>query len=157
MSHARTTAVDSQVPACFSKKWVKEILSSSFGFEGIIFSDDIFMGALTKLGYPPEEAAVLALQAGVNVIMVSEKRISSTAKVLIKKASQDEEFRKLVDNSFRKVMLFKLKHGIISVETDEAGALYVKNNYNRKPVSERLTEFNKARKENIEIYIECFE
>lgn len=157
MSHARTTAVDSEVPACFSKKWIKEILSSSFGFEGIIFSDDIFMGALTKLGYPPEEAAVLALQAGVNVIMVSEKRISSTAKVLIKKASQDEEFRKLIDDSFRKVMLFKRNHGIISVEADDAGALFVKNNYNPKPVLQRLYEFNKARKENIEIYIEYFE
>ena len=50
MSHARTSIVDKDVPACLSTKWVDEILRGTYGYEGIIFSDDIFMAALAKLG-----------------------------------------------------------------------------------------------------------
>ena len=71
MSHARTTAIDEGVPACLSKVWVTDILRKEYGYEGLIFSDDIFMGALADNGYPPEEAAIRAVEAGIDCIMIS--------------------------------------------------------------------------------------
>ncbi len=154
MSHARVKSVDGKIPACFSKVWVSEILCGKIGFKGIVFSDDIFMGALALNGFPPEEAAVRALEAGVNVIMVSEKRISGPAKVLIGKAEKDSDFKKLIDNSFRKVMEYKIRQNLVSFEKDEGGNYSLVPVLQKETVAARVEKFNKARKENIDIYIE---
>lgn len=116
MSHARTTVLDSHVPACFSKNWVTEKLRKEMGFDGIIFSDDIFMGALAKNGYPPETACIKAIEAGVDVIMISEKRFLSPAKVLIRKAEEDSVFAARIDESCRRVLKYKMESGIWNPE-----------------------------------------
>lgn len=154
MSHARVKSVDGKNPACFSRRWVSEILRGEIGFEGIVFSDDIFMGALSQNGFPPEEAAVRAMEAGVNVIMVSEKRISAPAKVLISKAEKDENFKRLIDNSFKKVMEYKIRRNLVSFEKDAAGVYSVVPVLPAESVDFRVEKFNMARKENIDIYIE---
>lgn len=154
MSHARVKSVDGKIPACFSKVWVSEILREKIGFKGIVFSDDIFMGALALNGFPPEEAAVKALESGVNVIMVSEKRISGPAKVLIAKAEKDSDFKKLIDNSFKKVMEYKIRQNLVLFEKDENGKYTVAPVLKNETVSSRVEKFNRARKENIDIYIE---
>ncbi len=154
MSHARVKSVDGKKPACFSKIWVSEILRGKIGFEGIVFSDDIFMGALALNGFPPEEAAVKALEAGVNVIMVSEKRISGPARVLISKAEKDEDFKKLIDNSFKKVMEYKIRQNLVSFEKNADGIYSVVPVLQNETVAARVEKFNKARKENIDIHIE---
>ncbi len=113
MSHARTTAVDSGVPACLSKVWVTDILRNEFGYKGLIFSDDIFMGALADNGYPPEVAAVRAVEAGVDCIMTSEKRFGRAASVLYKKAKNDSDFEKKIDTAVLRIIKYKLDAGLI--------------------------------------------
>lgn len=157
MSHARVKSVDGKNPACFSKRWVSEILRGEIGFEGIVFSDDIFMGALALNGFPPEEAAVRAVEAGVNVIMVSEKRISGPAEVLISKAEKDPDFKALIDASFKKVMEYKIRRNLVSFEKDENGVFSLAPVLPENSISERVEKFNLARKRNIDIYIEEIE
>ena len=155
MSHARTKAVDSGVPACFSKNWVTDRLRNQYGFEGIIFSDDIFMGALANNGYPPETAAEKAVEAGVNCIMISEKRFSKAAEALIKRAKADKEFASLIDSSFEKIIRYKLKSGILDFY-DDGGKLLIKAKEISGSIDDRCAAFDKARKENIELYITYF-
>lgn len=112
MSHARTSLIDPEIPACFSETWVTQKLRKEMGFDGLIFSDDIFMGALAKNGYPPEIACVKAIQAGVDVIMISEKRFLNPAMVLIKKAEEDPAFAERIEESCRRVLKYKLEAGI---------------------------------------------
>ena len=81
-----------------------------------IFSDDIFMGALASNGFPPEKASVLAIEAGVDCIMTSEKRFAKQAAVLYKKALEDSEFSKRIDQSVRRILLYKLKAGLLNLE-----------------------------------------
>lgn len=157
MSHARVKSVDGKNPACFSKRWVSEILRGEIGFEGIVFSDDIFMGALALNGFPPEDAAVRAIEAGVNVIMVSEKRISGPAEVLISKAESDGNFKALIDSSFKKVMEYKIRKNLVSFEKDENGGYSIFPVLPEDSVSSRVEKFNEARKRNIDIYIEEIE
>lgn len=157
MSHARVKSVDGKNPACFSKRWVSEILRGEIGFEGIVFSDDIFMGALALNGFPPEDAAVRAIEAGVNVIMVSEKRISGPAEVLISKAESDGNFKALIDSSFKKVMKYKIRKNLVSFEKDENGGYSIFPVLPEDSVSSRVEKFNEARKRNIDIYIEEIE
>lgn len=113
MSHARTSAIDPGVPACLSKVWVTDILRNEFGYNGLIFSDDIFMGALADNGYPPEVAAVRAVEAGVDCIMTSEKRFGRAGAVLYKKAKEDYDFEKKIDAAVLRIIKYKLEAGLI--------------------------------------------
>ncbi|MCQ2584965.1 MAG: glycoside hydrolase family 3 protein [Treponema sp.] len=118
MSHARTSVIDSDVPACFSKTWVTEKLRNKNGFEGIIFSDDIFMGALAQNGYPPETACVKAVEAGIDCIMISEKRFLKPAMVLVEKARNDVSFATRIDESVRRILKYKIEEGIFSIKLE---------------------------------------
>lgn len=116
MSHARTSAIDPGVPACLSKIWVTDILRKEWGYEGIIFSDDIFMGALADNGYPPEIAVIKAVEAGIDCIMTSEKRFGNQAKVLYNKAKVDEEFENKINSSVKRILKYKMDCGLFTLE-----------------------------------------
>ena len=107
------------MPACFSKYWISDCVRDKFGFNGLVISDDIFMGALAKNGYPPEEAAVKAINAGVDVIMLSEKRFGHVAKILLEKAETDENFANEIDRAVKNVIRYKIKAGILLMEEVE--------------------------------------
>ncbi len=116
MSHARTKAIDSQNPACLSKVWVTDILRNEFCYEGLIFSDDIFMDALAKNGFPPEIAVVMAVDAGVNCIMTSQKRFSSQAKILYDKAKNNNELTEKINNSVKRILKYKISANLFSLD-----------------------------------------
>ena len=113
MSHARTKAIDEGVPACLSKVWVTDILRNQYGYEGLIFSDDIFMGALADNGYPPEVAACRAVEAGIDCIMISEKRFAKAGKVIYERALEDEVFAKRIDEAVLRIVKYKIKAGLL--------------------------------------------
>ena len=113
MSHARTSAIDTGVPACLSKVWVTDILRKEYGYEGLIFSDDIFMGALADNGFPPETAAIRAVEAGIDCIMISEKRFAKAGKVLYQRAKEDSAFEAKIDKAVKRIIKYKLEAGLI--------------------------------------------
>lgn len=115
MSHAITTAVDNGTPACLSKIWITEILRNKYKYEGIVFSDDIFMGALSKNGYPPEKAAVMAIDAGIDCIMISEKRFASSAKILYQKAMEDDEFARKIQKAAERIIRYKIQNNLMEI------------------------------------------
>lgn len=110
------------MPACFSKYWISDCVRGEFGFTGLILSDDIFMGALAKNGYPPEEACVKAISAGVDVIMLSEKRFGYVAGILLSKAKEDENFAKEIDRAVKNVIRYKIKAGILLLKEKDVSA-----------------------------------
>lgn len=117
MSHARTSAVDSGVPACLSSVWVTDILRNEWAYDGLIFSDDIFMGALADNGYPPEKAVVMAVDAGIDCIMISEKRFARPASVLYKKALSDSDFASKIDRAVCRILMYKENAGLWSLDS----------------------------------------
>ncbi len=150
MSHAITTQIDNGKPACLSKIWVTDILRNQFNYKGIIFSDDIFMGALADNNYPPEIAVVMAVEAGIDCIMVSEKRIASAAKVLYEKALEDSGFEQKLTESLKRIIQFKLKTGILE---------YKKNSENEYSIvagkqgfaDNRIEAFISAKNKNLKL------
>ena len=122
VSHARVfvtddeaRSADSETPVCLSEFWVNEILRGKLGFDGLVFSDDIFMSALSDNGFPPQKAAVLAIQAGVDCIMLSEKRFASVAKFLLDYAKEDQEFATRLNEAVCRVIKFKIDAGVLSL------------------------------------------
>ena len=70
-SHVCYPLLDPQpvTPATFSRRLIRELLRTELGFQGLILSDDLEMGALREL-CPIGEAAVRALEAGHDVLLV---------------------------------------------------------------------------------------
>ena len=106
MSHACIASYDSDTPACLSHYWVTEVLKERLAYRGIVMSDDIFMGALAKNGLDPNTVAIKAIEAGVDVLMISEKRYASIVKTLLKKSSDDLNFTKRLEETERKVIKY---------------------------------------------------
>jgi beta-N-acetylhexosaminidase len=71
-SHILYPRIDPELPATLSPRILQQTLRRRMGFGGLILSDSMNMGAMKK-NYPPEEAAVLAVLAGVDLIMLAEE------------------------------------------------------------------------------------
>ncbi len=71
LSHVLVPAVDSSRPATLSAPLIQNELRGSLHFEGVVITDDLYMGALAKR-IKPEESAVEALKAGADLLMLSE-------------------------------------------------------------------------------------
>ncbi|MBI4060001.1 MAG: beta-N-acetylhexosaminidase [Elusimicrobia bacterium] len=68
-SHVRFPAFDSEM-ATFSEKIVRGVLREALGYDGLVVSDDLCMGAVTKRR-PVAEAALKCLDAGHDVLMIA--------------------------------------------------------------------------------------
>jgi beta-N-acetylhexosaminidase len=71
-SHIRYPQIDPENPATLSHVILKEILRKILGFQGVVLSDSMNMGAIRRF-YDPAESTLLALEAGVDVVMLSEE------------------------------------------------------------------------------------
>ena len=58
-----------KTPATFSRRLIGELLRAELGFQGLVVSDDLEMGALREL-CPIGEAAVRAVEAGHDVLLI---------------------------------------------------------------------------------------
>jgi len=72
-AHVRYPALDPAVPATLSEPIVTGLLKGRLGFSGVVVSDDLEMGAIADR-YGPEEAAVLAVSAGVDLLLFCHRR-----------------------------------------------------------------------------------
>lgn len=89
-SHVRFPAFDS-VPATFSSKIVRDVLRGRLGYHGLIVSDDLCMGAITKR-WPVAEATLKCLDAGHDVLMIAhDVQGMRDAVDLLREAGADEE------------------------------------------------------------------
>ncbi|HEX9860158.1 MAG TPA: glycoside hydrolase family 3 N-terminal domain-containing protein, partial [Nitrospirota bacterium] len=66
--HLLVPAIDPSYPASLSKKVIKDFLRTRSGFEGLVVTDALDMGAVAG-AYSPREAARLAIKAGADILL----------------------------------------------------------------------------------------
>jgi beta-N-acetylhexosaminidase len=67
-AHVRYPSLDPIRPATLSRRILRGFLRGQIGFDGLVVTDDMEMGAITE-AYGPDEAALLAFRAGADLIM----------------------------------------------------------------------------------------
>lgn len=112
MAHLKVPSIDEEFPASLSKIIQEDILRNGLSYKGIIMSDDLGMGALTKnYGFP--EIAVRAVSAGTDVLLVVrtpavyEKMVTAIEDAVAKKTISEER----IDESVTRIL--SLKHELI--------------------------------------------
>lgn len=71
VGHPIFTDVDAKHPASTSKPVISGILRDQWAFEGLVITDDLYMGAIRKRRGGMGKAAVDALNAGADIILIS--------------------------------------------------------------------------------------
>ena len=108
MSSAIYSQLDSSAPAVFSPTVVTGLLRDQLGFDGVIVTDDL-SGATQVAAWSPADRAILALQAGCDIVLVS--RTPSVAAEMIDavvaKAKADPSFAAVVDDAATRVLAAK--------------------------------------------------
>ena len=157
MSHAVIPSVDAKNPAVLSERWIKGELRGRLGYEGLVISDDIFMGAVSSFGMGT--LAVKAISSGADVLMLSDKYFKSVASALLDEASQNSAFAFRLREAERHVVLFKLRAGILRAEESGDGRLLlveVPLDKQRGSPSARLKAFEESKGQGEDFYRRYF-
>lgn len=117
VSHLMLSNVtDEKEPSTLSKRVVTDILRNELDFNGVVMTDAMNMKAITD-NYSAGEAAVKALQAGVDVILMPENLAEAYQAVL--KAVDDGDIKESrIDKSVERIIYTKLKRGVIPPDTN---------------------------------------
>lgn len=111
-----------KLPGTLSSRMIDSLLRKTMKYDGVVFSDDMQMHAITKQ-YGMEEAIKLSIQAGVDIlcfsnnIMGSEVRTVDKVHEIIRKLVENGTISKeRIDESFDRIM--KLKGRLSSSEEE---------------------------------------
>lgn len=115
-AHIHNRRWDSQHPATLSKNVLTKMLRRQLGFEGVVFSDDMNMGAIRN-HYELADAIELALNAGVDVILQSnvghydEHIMEKTTGIVYRLVEEGRIGQDRIEQSFCRIRTLKNRLG----------------------------------------------
>ena len=99
------------IPASLSETMVSGFLRQKLGFDGLVITDALSMGGITA-AYTPGTAAILALKAGCDVLLMPGDLDAAYSAVLT--AVQDGELTEgRIDESVRRILYYKARIGVL--------------------------------------------
>ncbi len=102
-------------PASINPDIIQGYLVDKLNFEGLIFTDAMNMKGLTN-DYPDGQAQVLALKAGVDILLMPNNT-DSAMNAILTAIEKGELSEKLIEEKCRKVLEWKYKLGVIKPKT----------------------------------------
>lgn len=117
VTHLSVSQVTGTVePASMSSMIIQQILRQEMGFEGIAVTDAMDMGAITDV-YEPGEAAVNAILAGIDIVLMPVD-FDEAYDAVLEAVHAGEISEKQVDESAERIIRTKVRRGIIPADTD---------------------------------------
>jgi beta-N-acetylhexosaminidase len=104
--------LDGEHPATLSRPTITGILREQLGWDGVVISDDMQMGAIRD-AYGYEEAVALAIEAGVDILLIANQlvyepdiapRTIDIVEGLVRSGRISEE---RIDASYRRIVALK--------------------------------------------------
>lgn len=120
-AHVIYSGIDPNLPATLSRILTTDILRSKMGFDGLIVSDDMEMGAIER-HFSVEESVVMAFMAGVDIILIchEKEKIVRAFEAVRAFLEKERAGRMRLEESLRRIMAAKERHSITKNEFNEA-------------------------------------
>lgn len=114
ISHLVLTAIEPEQPSTLSQSIVTGLLRDELGYEGVVITDSFQMGSITE-NYSQSEAAVLAVQAGCDMVLMPVEYSACYQGVLeaVRNGTISEE---QIDEACFRILAAKIKRGILTLE-----------------------------------------
>jgi len=112
VAHITVPSLDSTaLPATLSSTLLEDLLRGELGYDGLIMSDALEMGAICD-NYTPGEAAVLCLLAG-NDIILGPRNYPVAFEAVLEAVEQGRISETLLNEKVRRILRYKLRHGLM--------------------------------------------
>ena len=111
-AHVFNAALDPEYPATLSKATIDGILRGELGYDGVVISDDMQMGAIRK-HYGFEEAVLKAIEAGVDILAIAnnsvfeEDVVARTVEIIRRAVETGRLDAERIDRSYRRIQSLK--------------------------------------------------
>jgi beta-N-acetylhexosaminidase len=119
--HSDYSSGDTRLPSSLSPEWISGVLRGQLGYQGVVVSDDLEMGAIRE-HFGLEETVTRAVRAGTDVLLFSNtaKPRGSLADevraILVAEAERDPGFRARIEESYARIVALKQRIGVASTE-----------------------------------------
>ncbi len=105
------------LPATLSHKVLTGLVREEMGFEGVIITDALNMGAIVD-HFGTVDAAIRAVQAGTDIVLMPVG-LEEVADGLLNAVETGEISKGRIDSAVERILTLKVKRGIIKAETPE--------------------------------------
>ncbi|MCQ4022029.1 MULTISPECIES: beta-N-acetylhexosaminidase [unclassified Ruminococcus] len=112
-AHILCSELDPDNPASLSKAIVTDLLKGELGFDGVVFTDDLTMGAISEQ-YTADQAAVKALNAGCDMLLVcfEYENANNTIDAIISAVNSGELSEERLDDAVLRILAMKNKYDV---------------------------------------------
>jgi beta-N-acetylhexosaminidase len=133
-AHVRYTALEPDRPATLSERIITGLLRHQLGYDGVVFSDDMEMKAISD-NYGLEDAVALGVNAGVDVLLYGHDLHSAIKafEFLSAESERHPSIRERVENSYRRIITLKRQRlkGFTVVSADELARRLKRSDHQR--------------------------
>ncbi len=112
--HADYSDADAQTPSSLSPQWITGVLREELGYDGVVISDDLEMGAIRD-HFTLQQTVTQAVRAGMDVLLfsnTSDYRASlgdEILDVLVAEAKSDPAFATRIEESHARIVALKAR------------------------------------------------
>lgn len=99
------------VPATLSKYIVSDLLKNDLGFNGVVVSDALNMGAIVEY-YGADTAAIMALNAGIDMLLMPEN-LDSAYNAILNAVKNGEVSEERINDACYRIISIKMKKNIM--------------------------------------------
>ena len=113
-AHVLYPQIDPEYPATLSTRILRDLLRERFGFQGVIISDGMAMGALAE-NFTVSDSLKLMIQAGLDLILVHSRYDLVDLKVqMLSLYYRGEITEAQIDEGVERILKLKLRYGLLS-------------------------------------------